>query len=311
MSTTTVWQALLAMQRLNSGGRLARPIALGCDESGSLCAVEPDAPEALFCRDASGRWRAAPQLGSECAAVADLYLPVCTSLVSRPFVIGHLGQSLDGYVATQSGDSYYVTGPENILHLHRLRALCDAVIVGAGTIAADDPELTARRASGGNPVRVVLDPKRRLTPQHKVFSDGRAPTRLVCGERVGLPQRHGDAEILAVPMHDERLDLNMLLERLFDAGLRTIFVEGGGRTVSAFLEASLLDRLQITVACLLVGRGRPGLRTSPRESMAECLRPRGSVYRMGRDVLFDCDLRAEGSSRGPEAGPGFALERIR
>ena len=77
----------------------------------------------------------------------DLYLPVCSATPAHPITIGHLGQSLDGFIATLTGDSQFVTGAANIVHLHRMRALCDAVIVGAGTVAADDPQRHAKLAS--------------------------------------------------------------------------------------------------------------------------------------------------------------------
>src|SRR4051794_23580720 len=82
----------------------------------------------------------------------DLYLPICSATSARPITVGHLGQSLDGFIATHAGESRWVTGEENILHLHRLRALCDAVVVGAGTVAADDPQLTTRLVAGPNPL---------------------------------------------------------------------------------------------------------------------------------------------------------------
>src|SRR5471030_3393847 len=113
-------------------------------------------------------------------ALFDLYLPICRATAARPMAIGHLGQSLDGFIATHAGESQWVTGEENILHLHRLRALCHAVVVGAGTVAADDPLLTTRLVPGPNPLRVILDPARRLGADHRVFNDDTAETLYVC-----------------------------------------------------------------------------------------------------------------------------------
>src|SRR5689334_4574438 len=109
----------------------------------------------------------------------ELYAPLCVGRVGTPLTVAHLGQSLDGYIATASGDSYYVTGPDNVRHLHRLRALCSAIVVGAGTIERDDPQLTVRHVPGENPVRVVLDPSARLDASRRVFTDGAAPTLVV------------------------------------------------------------------------------------------------------------------------------------
>lgn len=202
------------------------------------------------------------------SAVVDLYLPLCSATPSRPITVGHLGQSLDGFIATPSGDSQFVTGEENILHLHRLRALSDAVVVGAGTVAADDPQLTTRLVDGPNALRVVFDPASRLTDDYKVFSDGVAPTLHITGQPV--------AEVM-----------RMLRAR----GCCRVFVEGGGVTVSAFLEAGLLDRLQVAVAPLLIGEGRPAIRLEPHARLKDCRRPSYRVFRMGGDVLFDCDLK--------------------
>ncbi len=99
-----------------------------------------------------------------------------------PWVIGQLGQSLDGYVATHTGDSRCVNGPDVLMHLHRLRALCDAVIVGAGTAAIDNPQLTTRLVTGEHPVRVLLDPTLRLFSGRCVHRDRQAPTS-VCDAR--------------------------------------------------------------------------------------------------------------------------------
>ena len=242
----------------------------------------------------------------------DLYLPICNARADSTVTIGHLGQSLDGYIATESGDSNFVTGPANLLHLHRMRALSDAIVVGAGTIACDDPQLTTRRVEGPNPVRVVLDPSRRLDARYRVFADGQAETLVMCDERhaSNATESLGLARVVGVPADAGRLDLVALLAFLAERGLVAVFVEGGGATVSRFLEAGLLDRLQIAIAPLVTGRGRAGVRLPGRDAIAECLRPAHRVFAMGEDVLFDCDLRAGGApSRGD--GPNqMVLRRV-
>jgi riboflavin-specific deaminase-like protein len=221
----------------------------------------------------------------------ELYAPLCVGRTGRPFTVAHLGQSLDGHIATASGDSYYVTGPDNVRHLHRLRALCSAVVVGAGTIERDDPQLTVRHVEGPSPVRVVLDPTARLDARRRVFTDGAAPTLVVHAAGLDAPAP-GAAEIVGVPVAGGELKLDVLLERLRERGLVSVFVEGGGSTVSRFLEAGLLDRLHVAIAPLVTGRGHPGLTLPARDRIAECLRPAHRVFTMGGDVLFDCDLRA-------------------
>jgi riboflavin-specific deaminase-like protein len=241
-------------------------------------------------------------------ALLDLYLPICSAHSKSPCVVGHLGQSLDGYIATTAGDSYYVTGPENILHLHRMRALSDAVIVGAGTIEADDPRLTTRHIAGANPLRVVIDPSCRLSSSHRVFKDQEAPTLRAIAEN----SLHGtdDSQTLRVRSSRGVLDLQDLLAQLYARGCLRIFVEGGGRTVSAFLEAGLLDRLQIAVATVFIGEGRRAIHTAPQPRLQDCLRPRKRVYRMGEDILFDCELRVSGTPTDASTAHVAAVQRI-
>lgn len=217
------------------------------------------------------------------AADDSLYAP----LAAPAWRLGHLGQSLDGFVATEGGRLEAINGPENLDHLHRLRALADAVIVGAGTVAADDPRLTVRRVAGRSPVRVVLDPRAALRPDHRIFQDGAAPTLQAALTPGAAP---GGAERLVVAGAGDALSLPDLVERLAARGLRRLFVEGGGITVSRFLAAGLLDRLQLCVAPLLLGGGRRGLALPPAASIGEALRPPGRCYAMGPDVLFDFDL---------------------
>lgn len=218
-----------------------------------------------------------------------------------PVTVAHLGQSLDGFIATRSGDSRFVTGPANLVHLHRMRALCDAVVVGAGTVAIDDPQLTTRLVAGRSPLRVVIDPQRTLGAHYRVFTDGAAPTLVACGvSRLGrralgrvVPggnPRHGRAELLGVSETVTGLDLAALLAALRLRGLARIFIEGGGQTVSSFLTAGLVDRLQIAVAPFLIGDGRPAIRLPPPAQLGDCTRPARRVYRMGEDILFDFDL---------------------
>jgi riboflavin-specific deaminase-like protein len=288
-----IWRALLACRAAAAQGGLPAADALALGADGTLVACRPDATQAVFVRNAAGHWAPGPALEEPAAAFAELYLPLCAARRDRPYVVGHLGQSVDGFIATRSGDSDFVTGPENIRHLHRMRALADAVIVGAGTVASDDPALTTREVAGPHPVRVVLDPRRRLDVAHRVFTDGAAPTWLVCGERHATSTRHGDAEVVGVPTDAQgALVLDVLLQTLWARGYATAFVEGGGVTVSRFLLAGLLQRLQIAIAPLAIGSGRPGLTLPARAALADSFRPGCRVYRMGADVLFDFEPHA-------------------
>jgi riboflavin-specific deaminase-like protein len=242
--------------------------------------------------DAAAGWRPVAGASVESEALFALYLPFLQGVACA--LVGHLGQSLDGFIATSDGDSRYVTGAENIRHLHRMRALADAVIVGAGTVAADDPRLTTRLAPGPNPVRIVLAPERTLSPHLRLFTDGCAPTLVCCLAGCAGAWRATSAEVLEVPRAPGAggLDLVALVARLRARGLRRLFVEGGGVTVSCFLQQGLLSRLQITVAPVIIGRGRPGIDVPAAARLTEALRPVPRTFCMGADVLFDLDLAA-------------------
>ncbi|MGG5886225.1 RibD family protein [Falsiroseomonas sp. HC035] len=226
------------------------------------------------------RRRGAPGVGPLAALFAPLLVPPVTP--DGCVVFGRLAQTLDGRIACANGASQWIGGRGDILHTHRLRALCDVVLVGAGTVHHDDPRLTTREVAGPNPVRVVLDPQRRLPVTHKVFSDGAAPTLLV----TSLPgeARHGAAEVLVQP------DLPGLLRDLAARGLGRIFVEGGGRTVSAFLAAGCLDRLHLTVAPVILGSGIPAFTLPEAACIGDGLRFRWTPHVIGDDMLFDIAL---------------------
>lgn len=245
-------------------------------------------------------------------ASIDLYLPICSATAPRPMTIGHLGQSLDGFIATHAGESRWVTGQENLLHMHRLRALCDAVVVGAGTVAADDPQLTTRLVPGPSPLRVILDPGRRLDEDHQVFRHSAPETWYVCARSLlrGDAPRFGQARVVGIDGGADGVDLSELMRLLRARDCTRVFVEGGGVTVSMFVQANLLDRLHMAIAPLLIGDGRPAIRLAPHALLGDCHRPRYRVFRMGTDVLFDCELGSNetGPERPSEAHP--AVTRV-
>ncbi len=242
-----------------------------------------------------GEWQYSDRMAQTARDTLDLYLPVLGTAAQPHMVIGHLGQSVDARIATSDGDAFFVTGEENRKHLHRLRSLCHAVVVGAGTVRADDPQLTTRAVTGANPVRVIIDPQARIPEGLKVLVDGEAPTWLLHADTLcldALPSSDAYRR-LAVRSVDGRLQPRDILDVLAANGLRRIFVEGGGVTVSRFFNARCLNRLQIATAPLLVGEGVPALQIPGALTMQQALRPPFRLYRMGQDVMWDFEINAE------------------
>lgn len=223
-------------------------------------------------------------------------LPLFAPLLAPPeaadgcFVLGRLAQSLDGRIAASNGESRWISGEDDVLHTHRLRALSDAIVVGGGTVATDNPQLTTRNVAGPSPVRVILDTECRLPPDRRVFRDG-PETILACADDLGEAAKPAGCTILKLPRGRQGLDPHALLAALRARGLRRIFVEGGGITVSRFLAAGALDRLHLTIAPLLLGSGIPGFTLPVAARPDDGLRVAWTVYPLGRDLLFDIPLR--------------------
>ena len=210
----------------------------------------------------------------------------------RPFVVAQLGQSLDGRIATLSGESRWINNGAALDHVHRLRAAVDAVVIGVGTALADDPVLTVRRVGGRNPARVIIDPNGRLSDKPRCLMAGDGADRLVinaCGAR-----RTDGVGVIGLERVDGIIPPGQIVAALFERGYRRLLIEGGATTVSGFIDAGVVDRLHVLVAPVILGSGKAGLSLAPIERLAEAQRPKTTVYLLGDgDVLFDCALKDE------------------
>jgi GTP cyclohydrolase II len=225
-------------------------------------------------------------------------------VAGRTFVVAQLGQSLDGFIAARSGDACFVTGEEDRTHLHRLRALVDAVVVGVGTVAADNPRLSVRYVPGPNPVRVVLDPQARAPRDSAVLVRDEAPTIWVVADDRSAPLPPAPhVDVLQLPCSGPGRTFAPcdVLSALAARGLTRVLVEGGGVTVSRFLSAGVLDRLMVTTAPLLVGDGVPGLRFEGHDRLSDALRAPSRQFTLGDDTCLDLDLRAVRVARNGRA----------
>jgi riboflavin-specific deaminase-like protein len=218
-----------------------------------------------------------------------LFDPLRQGAVDELVVVGQVGQSLDGRVATESGHSKYINGPAGLAHLHRLRALVDAVVVGVGTAIIDDPQLTVRHVAGPHPARVVIDPNGRLPRCARVLHED-GVRRLVItrpGRQEPLP---AGVEVVTLEAAEGGFAPADILTALAAHGMRRILIEGGAHTVSRFLKAGCLDRLHIVVAPIILGAGPCGFFLPPIERADQAMRIKMRSHQIDDEILFDCDL---------------------
>ena len=207
-------------------------------------------------------------------------------------VVGQIGQSIDGRIATVTGHSKYINGPAGLAHLHRLRALVDAVLIGIGTAVADDPLLTVRRCAGPSPARIILDPRGRLPPAAKVLNEDGIRRLVITAEGV-RPNLPAGVEIVEIATRNGEIAPTAILAALRERGLARVLIEGGAHTVSRFIAAGCLDRLHVMMAPIMLGAGQTGVTLKPIDRADQALRAPMRAHLIGEEVLLDCDLTAQ------------------
>jgi diaminohydroxyphosphoribosylaminopyrimidine deaminase / 5-amino-6-(5-phosphoribosylamino)uracil reductase len=224
------------------------------------------------------------------ATAADPIAAILDARRDRPFVVAQLGQSLDGRIATPTGESRWINRDAALDHLHKLRSCVDAVVVGIGTVVADDPQLNVRRVVGRHPARVIIDPNGRMPSDCKCLVDD-GIRRLVI-RNGGAPAAPNGVETVRLSQRGEPMAPAAIVAALFALGLKRLLIEGGAKTISSFIDAGMVDRLHVLVAPMILGSGKTGLDLLPIQRINEARRPKTYVHILSDgDVLFDCDLR--------------------
>ena len=221
-------------------------------------------------------------------------------------IIGQLGQSLDGQIATATGHSKYINGPSGLTHLHALRAWADVVVVGVGTVVADDPRLTVRLTEGKDPDRVVIDPRGRVPAQSGCLQGhpGATPVRrVVLQAGAGHASAQRPAPGTAWPPGVQRVTLpsdadalnghpylspQAIRAWLATQGWQRVLLEGGAATLAGFLHAGCLDYLHLITSPVLLGPGVSGVRARPLSDLAGAPRFQVKPYALGDDLLMVC-----------------------
>jgi len=214
----------------------------------------------------------------------------------RPFGLLKLAMSLDGRIAAGGGDSKWISSPQSRALVHRWRRECDAVLVGAATVLADNPRLTCRAPGGRDPVRIVVDARLRTSPKARMFlMRSSAPTLVVTTtanlREANLRYRNPGVELLAMPDRAGEIDLAALMAECARRGWSKVLIEGGARTAASALAAGIVDRIAFFVAPRIIGAGTPAVEglgfTRVRDSIpADNL----SVTRVGPDLLIEAGV---------------------
>lgn len=215
----------------------------------------------------------------------------------RPFVVLKMAATLDGRIAASTGDARWVTGEASRAQVHRLRHAMDAIMVGIGTVKADDPELTARLAEGEgkgkDPIRLVLDTRLGMSKRAKVLAQAsEAPTYVVCGPEASDVDRRrlaaSGARIMDAAVKKGRIDLAALMGQLGRMGITSLLIEGGGQVAGSALAAGIVDKVVLFYAPKLLGGddGIPMFRGQGAAWMKDAMALRDlTVERVGEDIM--------------------------
>jgi GTP cyclohydrolase II len=234
-----------------------------------------------------------PGIEEQALDVGALLGPVA-SHPERPYVVLKYAQTLDGRIATRTGDSKWISGEGERRASHALRAACDAVLVGVGTVIADDPQLTVRLVAGASPIRIVLDSTLRLPADAKILDDG-ASTLLATTERSSVERRRElEARGVGVRVVDAEppwgVSIAATLAFLRESGIQSVLVEGGAAVITSFLRARVVDRVVVGIAPTIVGAGTEAVGDLSITRVSEGLRLKGRSFH-----AFDDDVVVAGN----------------
>ena len=211
-----------------------------------------------------------------------------------PFVTLKLAQTLDGNIATCTGDSKWITSKASRVRGHQLRAEADAILVGRGTVMTDDPELSVRYVDGCSPTKIVLDSQLKIGLNARIF--GGAPliiatTEAVCRKQVKKRKNKG-AQVWQLPILKGQINLQLVLQKAAQMGLRHILIEGGSRVATSALRLGLVDRIAAFVAPKILGAGIPSIGSLDIASITDAIALENvKVEAIGDDFLFTARVK--------------------
>ena len=225
-------------------------------------------------------------LNSDLKILMESYLQIIFNKSKYPYIFGHLAQTLDGYIATESGESRYISSIDNLEHLHMLRAISDVVLVGSNTVKFDNPKLTTRLVKGPNPMRVVIDKNDAIKNSCNLLKNKDRKGFKIISDRL----KPNDKNIFLLPLKKDEFRIADIISLLKSLGNKIIFIEGGGSIISHFYRKKFLNRLHLCISPILIGRGINSFIIDKDVKINEAKIKKISYIKMGKDILCNIKL---------------------
>jgi riboflavin-specific deaminase-like protein len=200
--------------------------------------------------------------------------------------IGQIGQSLDGKIALNNGNSHYINEKESITYLHCLRSISDGVLVGVNTIIKDDPFLTTRKIKGLNPIRLIIDPSLKLTNKYNIFKDN---NKNIIFTNSSKEKKLNNSTIIKFPKKNFTLSIFKYLRK---TSLKTILIEGGPITLSHFIEHKFLNYMQFIISPTVIGSGIDSIKLKPISNLKNAIRTKNTINRLGKEIIVTLDFNS-------------------
>ena len=217
-------------------------------------------------------------------SILNILLPILRK--NKKLVIAQIGQSIDGRIALNNGNSHYINNPKSIIYLHCLRSISDAIIVGSNTIKKDDPLLTTRKIKGTNPKRIIIDGSLSLNNKYKIFNDG---NENIIFTKSNKNIRLNNSTIIRLKEKNFTKNLIMQIKKL---KYKNILVEGGSKTISELINNKCIDILQFMIAPILIGSGINSLNLKEISNLNKAIRPKHNFNELENEIIVNLFLNS-------------------
>ena len=217
-------------------------------------------------------------------SILNILLPILRK--NKKLVIAQIGQSIDGRIALNNGNSHYINNPKSIIYLHCLRSISDAIIVGSNTIKKDDPLLTTRKIKGTNPKRIIIDGSLSLNNKYKIFNDGNENIIFTKSDK---NIRLNNSTIIRLK---EKNFTKNFITQIKKLKYKNILIEGGSKTISELINNKYIDILQFMIAPILIGSGINSLNLKEISNLNKAIRPKHNFNELENEIIVNLFLNS-------------------